>query len=235
MRRLEKHTGANPVLQDTSGLPDVPNVSTIVLTMRTYQTRAKLTDVLFGQTRREVLGFLYSQPDKPFYLRELARHAGTGLGAVQREVVQLAEVGILRRSVRGNQVFYQANQNSPIFQELKSIISKTAGTHDILREALFPLRQRIRAAFVYGSVARHEERANSDVDLMVVGEVPFTEIAAVTTPMQERLGREINPTVYPLAEFQSKLKAKNHFLKSVLRQKKLFILGDENELAGLAS
>lgn len=203
--------------------------------MRTHQTKANLTDVLFGQTRREVLGFLYSQPDKPFYLRELARHAGTGVGAVQREVVQLAEVGILRRSVRGNQVFYQANQNSPIFQELKSIISKTAGTHDILREALFPLRERIRVAFVYGSVARHEERANSDVDLMVVGEVPFTEIVAVTTPMQERLGREINPTVYPLAEFQSKLNAKNHFLKSVLRQKKLFILGDENELAGLAS
>jgi predicted nucleotidyltransferase len=203
--------------------------------MRTHQTRANLTDVLFGQTRREVLGFLYSQPDKPFYLRELARHAGTGLGAVQREVGKLSEAGILRRSVRGNQVFYQANQNSPIFQELRSIISKTAGTHDILREALFPLRERIRVAFVYGSVARHEEGANSDVDLMVVGDVPFTEIVAVTTPMQERLGREINPAVYPLAEFQSKLKAKNHFLKSVLRQKKLFILGDENELAGLAS
>jgi predicted nucleotidyltransferase len=201
--------------------------------MRTHQSSANLTDVLFGQTRREVLGFLYSQPDKPFYLRELARHAGTGLGAVQREVLQLAEVGILRRSVRGNQVFYQANRGNPIFQELKSIISKTAGTHDILREALFSLRERIRV--VYGSIARHEERANSDVDLMVVGEVPFTEIVAVTTPVQERLGREINPTVYPLAEFQSKLKAKNHFLKSVLRQKKLFILGDENELAGLAS
>jgi predicted nucleotidyltransferase len=203
--------------------------------MRTLQTKANLTDVLFGQTRRAVLGYLYSQPEKPFYLRELARHAGTGLGAVQREVVQLAEVGILSRSVRGNQVFYQANRNSPIFQELKSIISKTAGTHDILREALFPLRERIRVAFVYGSVARHEERTDSDIDLMVVGDVPFTEIVAAITPAQERLGREINPTVYPVAEFQSKLKAKNHFLKSVLRQRKLFILGDENELAGLAS
>jgi uncharacterized protein len=203
--------------------------------MRTHQSKANLTDVLFGQTRQAVLGFLYSQPDKPFYLRELARHAGTGLGAVQREVGKLAEAGILQRSVRGNQVFYQANRDNPIFQELKSIISKTAGTHDILREALFPLRERIRVAFVYGSVARHEERANSDVDLMVVGEVPFTEIVAVTTPMQERLGREINPTVYPLAEFQSKLKARNHFLKTILRQKKLFILGDENELTGLAS
>jgi len=203
--------------------------------MRTHQSRANLTDVLFGQTRREVLGFLFSQPDKSFYLRELARHAGTGLGAVQREAVKLAEAGILRRSVRGNQVFYQANRENPIFQELKSIVSKTAGTHDILREALFPMRQRIRMAFVYGSVARHEERADSDVDLMVVGEVPFTEIVAAITSAQERLGREINPTVYPLAEFQSKLKAKNHFLKGVLRQKKLYIIGDENELAGLAS
>jgi predicted nucleotidyltransferase len=203
--------------------------------MRTHRPRANLTDVLFGHTRREVLGFLYNQPDKPFYLRELARHAGTGLGAVQREVAQLAEVGILRRSVRGNQVFYQANRHNPIFQELESIISKTAGTHDILREALFPLRERIRMAFVYGSVARHEERADSDVDLMVVGEVPFTEIVSATATAQKTLGREINPTVYPLAEFRSKLKSKNHFLKSVLRQKKLFILGDENELTGLAS
>ncbi len=213
----------------------VTNASTIVLDMRTQRTKANLTDVLFGQTRQAVLGFLYSQPDKPFYLRELARHAGTGLGAVQREVVKLAEAGILRRSVRGNQVFYQANRDNPIFQELKSIISKTAGAHDILREALFPLRGRIRVAFVYGSVARHEERADSDVDLMVLGEVPFTEIASATATAQKRLGREINPTVYPVAEFQSKLKAKSHFLKSVLRQKKLFILGDENEIAGLAS
>ncbi len=203
--------------------------------MRTQQPKANLTDVLFGQTRQAVLGFLYSQPDKPFYLRELARHAGTGLGAVQREVVKLAEAGILRRSVRGNQVFYQANRENPIFQELKSIVSKTAGTHDILREALFPLHGRLRVAFVYGSVARHEERADSDIDLMVVGEVPFAEIVAAISSAQERLGREINPTVYPLAEFQSKVKAKNHFLKSVLRQKKLFILGDENELTGLAS
>jgi uncharacterized protein len=203
--------------------------------MRTHRVQLTLTDVLFGQTRRAVLGYLYSQPEKPFYLRELARHAGTGLGAVQREVVKLAEAGILRRSVRGNQVFYQANRENPIFQELKSIVSKTVGTHDILREALLPMRERIRVAFVYGSVARHEERADSDIDLMVVGEVPFTQIVAAITPAQERLGREINPTVYPVAEFQSKLKAKNHFLKSVLRQKKLFVLGDENELTGLAS
>ena len=213
----------------------VPISSTIILIMRTYQSKVNLTDVLFGQTRRAVLGYLYSQPEKPFYLRELARHAGTGLGAVQREVVKLAEAGILRRSVRGNQVFYQANRDNPIFQELRGIISKTAGTHDILREALFPLRERIRAAFVYGSVARHEERADSDIDLMVVGEVPFTEIVSATATAQKSLGREINPTVYPLAEFQSKLKAKNHFLTSVLRQKKLFILGDENELTGLGS
>jgi uncharacterized protein len=203
--------------------------------MRTHRVQLTLTDVLFGQTRRAVLGYLYSQPEKPFYLRELARHAGTGLGAVQREVVKLAEAGILRRSVRGNQVFYQANRENPIFQELKSIVSKTVGTHDILREALLPMRERIRVAFVYGSVARHEERADSDIDLMVVCEVPFTQIVAAITPAQERLGREINPTVYPVAEFQSKLKAKNHFLKSVLRQKKLFVLGDENELTGLAS
>jgi predicted nucleotidyltransferase len=203
--------------------------------MRTSRIKPNISSVLFGQTRRAILGFLYSQPDKSYYLRELARHARTGLGAVQREVALLTEAGILHRSVRGNQVFYQANRNNPIFPELKSIIAKTAGTHDILRESLLPLRPRIEAAFVYGSIARNEERAESDVDLLVVGEVAFTKVAAAVTPAQKKLGREINPTVYPLVEFQSKLKANNHFLKTVLRQKKLFIFGDENELSRLAS
>lgn len=146
------------------GLVAVRNQSTRVLDRRTYQPRANLTVVLFGQTRRAVLGYLYRQPDKSFYLGELARHAGTGLGAVPQEVVQLAQAGILRRSVRGNREFYQANPDNPIVQELKSIIAKTAGTHDILRGALFPLRERIPVAFVYGSVARQEERADRDVD-----------------------------------------------------------------------
>lgn len=100
---------------------------------------------------------------------------------------------------------------------------------------LFPLRERARVALIYGSVARHQNHASSNVELMVVGEAPVTEILAVMTPIQGRLGREINPIVYPLAEFQSKLEAKSHFLESVLRQKKLLILEDENELSELDS
>jgi len=139
----------------------------------------------------------------------------------------------VRRFQRGRQVFYQANQDNPIFAELKSILTKTAGMHDVLRQALVPLADHIRLAFVYGSVARQEERASSDVDLMVVGDAGFKEVVSVFSEAEKRLGREINPTVYSAEEFRAKRRAKNHFLSTVLRQEKLFVMGDEHELARL--
>ncbi len=203
--------------------------------MRTQSKNGSLSDLLFGQTRSAVLALLYGHVDESFYLRQLARAVGAGLGAVQREVRQLADVGIIRRAVRGNQVFYQANTSSPIFSELKSLIAKTVGVHDVIREALIPLGRRIRLAFVHGSVARQEERAESDVDLMIVGDASFGEIVSRLEEAQKMLGREINPTVYPVAEFRLKLRSGSHFLKSVLRQKKLFIIGDERQLTRVAS
>jgi predicted nucleotidyltransferase len=199
--------------------------------MSTGQTT--LSNVLFGQSRRSVLALLYGHADQEFYLRDLARKAGTALGATQRELKQLADAGIVRRFQRGRQVFYQANQDNPIFAELKSILTKTAGMHDVLRQALVPLADHIRLAFVYGSVARQEERASSDVDLMVVGDAGFKEVVSVFSEAEKRLGREINPTVYSAEEFRAKRRAKNHFLSTVLRQEKLFVMGDEHELARL--
>lgn len=190
---------------------------------------------LFGQTRGALLGLLYGHVDRSFYLRQLAREVGAGHGAVQREVKYLTELGLLVRRSQGNQVLYQANPESPIFPEIRSLIAKTVGVYDTLHSALAPLGLRIQIAFVYGSVARQMERTNSDVDLMVLGRASFSDVVAAVGPAQKVLAREINPTVYGITEFRSKWKAGNNFLHNVMAEKKLFIIGSERDLSKLAS
>ncbi|MGC0773265.1 MAG: nucleotidyltransferase domain-containing protein [Candidatus Acidiferrum sp.] len=193
----------------------------------------ELSKVLFGQSRRSILALLYGHADEQFYLREIARRAGTGIGATQRELEQLTGAGLLCRVQRGHQVYYQANRKSPIFAELKSIIAKTSGIRDVLHEGLATLADRIKLAFVYGSTARGEETASSDVDLMVVGEVSFADVVSALGQIESKLGREVNPTVYGPREFREKLAAKNHFLSTVAKEKKLFLIGDEREFRRL--
>jgi len=202
--------------------------------MGTKTQNASLDSALFGKARRAVLALLYSHPDEAFYLRQLIRAAGAGQGAVQREVKRLSDAGIVRRTVRGHQVYYQADRRCPVFRELKSLAVKTAGVGDVLRAALAPLAERIRVAFIYGSLARAEARRASDVDLLVVGNVSFGEIVSALHAAQVALRREVNPTVYSPAEFQAKSAARHHFLTSVLRDKKIFLAGDNHELARLA-
>lgn len=194
----------------------------------------RLPATLFGKTRRAVLGLLYGHADEAFYLRQIVRASGCGLGAVQRELKRLAEAGIIRRTIRGPLVYFQADPNCPVFEELKSLVVKTAGVTDILRAALAALADRVKIALVYGSIARGEECRESDVDLLVVGEVTFSEVVSSLGPAQEKLRREINPTVYPPAEFRSKVRAGDHFLKSVLTGPRAFVLGDQHELARVA-
>jgi len=203
--------------------------------MSTAFAESGLAAALFGQTRRAILGLLYGHPDQSYYLRQLVRSARLGLGAAQREVKHLSDAGIIRRTVSGNQVFYQANPNCPIFGELKGLMVKTAGVADVLRAALAPLAGRIKVAFIYGSVAKLQQRNGSDVDVMVVGEPTFGEVVEALGSVQEALSREINPTVYSPAEFRSKLKADHHFLTAVIRGQKLFLVGDERELARLGA
>ncbi len=210
-------------------------MGTIVLKMSAATANSVLAAALFGQTRRVILASLYGHPDDAYYLRQLARSTGSGLGAVQREVKRLADAGIVTRAVRGRQVYYQANPDCPLFAELKSLVVKTTGVADVLRTALVPLAGRIRLAFVYGSVARLEQKSASDVDLMVVGDVSFGEIVSALAAAQEALAREINPTVYSPAEFKAKLRAGHHFLTSVVRREKIFLIGDEHELARLGA
>lgn len=189
---------------------------------------------LFGKTRQALLSLLYTHADESFFLEQLIQAAALGRGTVQRELAFLARAGIVRRMVRGRQVYFQANSDCPVYAELKGLVVKTAGVADALRAALAPLAARIRVAFVYGSVARGEERRASDIDVMVIGEVSFAEAAEALGRAQEMLRREINPSVYPSAEYRAKLAAKHHFLSSVLKGEKIFLIGDERELARLA-
>jgi predicted nucleotidyltransferase len=201
--------------------------------MSTAPFASNLSAALFGRTRRAVLALLYGHPDEAYYLRQLVRSAGLGLGAVQREVARLAGAGIIQRTARGRQVYYQANPECPLFPELKSLVVKTAGVGDVLRAGLAPLGSRIRVAFIYGSVARTEQKSTSDVDLMVIGDASFGDVVSALGAAQETLSREINPTVYSPGEFRSKLKASHHFLSSVLKNEKVYVIGDAHELARL--
>lgn len=211
----------------------VPKRGTIVPTMSTLSDTDNLSRTLFGKARRAVLSLLYSQVDDAFYLRQIVRAAGVGLGAVQREVKQLSDAGIIQRIVRGRQVYYQANPQCPVFAELKALVMKTVGIAAVIQAALAPLADRIRIAAIYGSIARSEEYRGSDVDLLVVGEATFAEIVSALHQAESTINREINPTVYPPAEFRSKVAAGHQFLNTVLKEPVLFLIGDKRELARL--
>jgi predicted nucleotidyltransferase len=189
---------------------------------------------LFSKTRQVLLSLLFTRPDEAHLQENLIQLAALGRGSVQRELEFLARAGIVRRSLRGRQVYFQANAESPIYSELRGLVVKTAGVADALRSALAPLANAIRAAFIYGSVAKGTERRASDVDVMVIGDVSFAQTAEALARTQESIGREINPTVYPPDEFRAKLGAKQHFLRTVLKSEKIFLIGDELELARLA-
>lgn len=167
--------------------------------------------------------------------REILRAVGGGSGAVQRELKQLVDVGLVAREVRGHQVYFSANRTAAIFPELQAIIEKTAGAVDVLRASLATLlsQGRVELAFVYGSVASGKKTARSDVDLLVVGDVSLAQIVPALRAAEARLGRDVNPTVYPVKEFQDKVKREAPFLKRVLAGPKLFVAGDDRVLGRL--
>jgi predicted nucleotidyltransferase len=194
-------------------------------------TVSVLSDTLFGRTRGAVLSVLYGNVGESFYLRQLARRTDIALGPVQREIRQLVDAGLVTSKIVGGRTLYSANPDSPVFAEIKSLVTKTVGMHDVLFAALDPLRKKINLAFVYGSVARSSETERSDVDLMIVGRVDFGTAVSRLTEAQKTLNREINPTVYSVKEFTDKIR--ENFLKTVLAEKKLFIIGDQNVLREL--
>lgn len=193
-----------------------------------------ISSTLFSKSRLGVLSLLFVNSGRRYYMRQIVRLTRLGVGAVQRELAALTSSGILKREPEGRQVYYQANPECPVFAELKAIIVKTGGVADVLRERLAGIAKQCRVAFVYGSFAQGQDDAESDIDVMVIGDVSFAEVADALAPTQQTLGREVNPSVYPPREFRRKLKAKHPFLTSVANGPKIFLIGDEHDVTGLA-
>jgi predicted nucleotidyltransferase len=193
--------------------------------------RKSLADALFTKTQQRVLGVLFGQPERSYYASELIRHAGTGSGAAQRELARLEESGLIVARRIGHQKHYQANAASALYSELRNIILKTVGLAEPLRDALKPLSSAIRAAFVYGSVAKATDHAASDVDLMIISDsVTYADIFGVLERVMRTVGRKVNPTVFTAAELSRRARREDAFVTRVLEQPKLWVLGSEDDL-----
>jgi len=196
--------------------------------------RPQLVEILFGAYRRQVLGLLLLRPDESFYVREIARLTGISAGSLHRELKLLTEAGLLLRTTAGNQVRYQANRDCPIFDEMAGIFRKTAGLADVLRDLLEPMQRKIALALIFGSMAKGEAGAASDIDLLVVGSVPFASVVEACHAGSQRLGREVNPVVMTRAAFRKKRQDGDRFVSRIAREPRIILIGDESEFGKLA-
>jgi len=202
--------------------------------MRLYlriMRKSKAIDAILPRTRQAILAATLLHPDRWWYLSDLARHLEVRPSSLQRELATLIDAEILRQRRDGNRIYFQPNPDCPFLVELQGLMAKTAGLVDVLREVLEPFTNRIDWAFVYGSMARSEELAASDVDLMIIGRVGLADITPALRQAERRLNRPVNPTVCSREEFATQLAARRAFLHAVLDGAKLFIFGDPHELA----
>jgi predicted nucleotidyltransferase len=200
--------------------------------VRVAPKAASLADALFSGTQQRVLALLFGQPERSYYATELINLAGAGSGGVQRELERLTQSGLVTVRAIGNQKHYQANPDSPIFVELSGIAEKTFGLAEPLRVALQPLAPQIVAAFVYGSVAKRQDTASSDVDLMIISDtLGYGDFFNTIETVSARLGRPLNPTIYTSKEFAKRVKDGNSFMKKVLAQPKVWLIGGEDAIA----
>ncbi len=192
----------------------------------------RIQDVLFASVQQRVLGILFGQPDRRFQGAELIRMINSGTGAVHRQLTSLAASGLVNVTRVGNQKHYQANPDSPVFEELCGLIRKTVGLREPLQRSLEPMKEQIDVAFVYGSIARGTDTAKSDIDLMLIGEnMDYISVYEAIQQAESILQRQINPNLTTLSEWRNKLNEKNPFIDNVNDQAKLFIYGSEHELA----
>ena len=193
---------------------------------------AGLADALFTQTQGRVLGLLFGQPHRSFFGSEIISLARSGSGAVQRELARLEHAGLVTVRRIGRQKHYQANLRSPLYKELRSVVQKTVGLVEPLRDALQRLASKIDAAFVYGSVASRQDTAQSDIDLLIISdELTYGDMFKALEPASHRFGRRVNPTVYTTDDFKSRLRRQNAFLTRVLQRPRLWLIGSDHDIA----
>ena len=196
-----------------------------------------LPDALFSKVRQRVLAVLFGTPDRSFYANEVIALARSGTGAVQRELAGLAAAGLLTIRKQGNQKHYQANASAPIFAELRGLVLKTMGLADVLLAALMPLAAQIDVAFVYGSVAKQQDTAQSDIDVLnvsssaaIFANLSYADVFGALEAASATLGRKVNPTLYTQTEFTKRLVSNNAFVARVLQQPKIWLIGNEEQL-----
>ena len=189
--------------------------------------------ILGSKVRARLFGRLFAHAEERFFVRQLASLAQDDLANVSRELARLEKLGLLVSTVEGRNKYYQANRKCPIFPELRGLVLKTVGLADVLRDALRQFEGRIRVAFVYGSIASGGDSPESDIDLMIVGDLSLSELAGPLRRATETLSREINPVIYPAAEFAAKVRARHHFVADVVGSPKIFLIGDEIGLKGI--
>ena len=188
-----------------------------------------LAEILSSRIRAEIFRILFGVNDEALYLREIERRSGLTVGTVQQELKKLLNLDLIKKRKDGNRIYYQARKEHPLYPEIRSIILKTSGLSDVIAGAL-GVSQDIKIAFVFGSIARHDEKAGSDVDLMVIGRLGLRKLTGLLDGISEQIGREINPHVLSEGEFVKRRKNKDHFITEVLESPKIFIIGSRNEL-----
>ena len=217
---------------------NIPNLGTNIPDMGTKEpflgTKAQgtgLAGALFSTVQQRVLALIFMHADRSFYMRQIVKVLRSGTGAVERELAKLEQSGLVCVEKIGNQKHYRANCNAPIFEELQGILRKTVGLHDPLKAALAPFSDRIKAAFVYGSVARGRDTARSDIDLMVIGDdLTYSDIFASLQDAEKTLARPINPNIMDIADWKKRQSGETHFIANITNAPKIFIAGSEEDL-----
>lgn len=190
-----------------------------------------MVDALFSRTQQRVLALLFGQPERSFYATEIINLSEGGSGAIQRELSKLSRSGLIKETRIGSQRHFQANSDAPLFAELCAIVQKTIGLAEPLKSALKPLADQIDLAFVFGSVSRKSDFATSDIDLMVISAtLVYADVFPALEELSSKLGRAVQPTLYSREEWVRRLKSDNAFIKGVLKQPKIWIIGHESDL-----
>ncbi len=193
---------------------------------------SSLAEILSSKIRAEIFRLLFGTNDEVLHMRDIERRSGFAIGTIQGELKKLLSLDLVLKEIDGNRTYYRANKSHPLYNDIHSLVLKTTGLVDVLKDALNT--PKIKLAFVFGSFARGEESADSDIDLMVIGSLGLRDITKLLTDSQEKTLREINPHAYSMNEFKKKNKADDHFVSQVVNGPKIFIIGNEDELKTMA-
>lgn len=188
----------------------------------------RLAELLSSRARAEIFRLLLSGTGEELHVREIERRSGLNDSTLRQELRKLVRLDLVQSRRDSNRVYYRAKTESPLYPEIRNLVLKTSGLSDVLKSALSD--KRIRVAFVFGSIARGEEKAGSDVDLMVIGQLGLRDLSRLLSGIEEKIGREVNPHIFHKVEFQKRVRTKEHFISSVMESSKIFIIGSQHEL-----